>query len=401
MDYNKLIITNNQAELILNKLFRIQGKIKRLPGEVDFNFKIETKSGLKYILKISRLEEDLKYLDFQQKLLQHISNNDSEITVPKVVCDLEGNAMSFYTDTSGNKRAVRLLTWISGRIWTTVNPITKDLQKNLGKKCAMLTRSLINFDHEKAKRKFDWDIAQSLWTKNHLHLFENDVKEMLIYFQQRFEQNLPLYSALRKSVVHNDANDNNVIVSSDLINPSVLAVIDYGDAVHTQIINDLSVAVTYAVMQDENPLETAVEIVKGYHLEFPLLDEELEHIYNAVGMRLAISLTKSAINKIKEPENKYLLISEKPAGDLLKKWYKIDPEFAYYNFRNACGFKAHPNESSFQKWAGDQEVSMDDLFPNLKISDVIPIDLSVSSKWLGHKDDFQDADKTYFQIKTI
>ncbi len=37
-------------------------------------------------------------------------------------------------------------------------------------------------------------------------------------------------------------------------------------------------------------------------------------------MRLVISVTKSAINKIEEPNNEYLLISEKPVWEVLKKW---------------------------------------------------------------------------------
>src|SRR5690606_19694278 len=131
------------------------------------------------------------------------------------------------------------------------------------------------------------------------------------------------YKQLRKAVVHNDGNDNNVIVTSDLIHPKVQAIIDYGDAIHTQIINDLAVACAYAIMDHNDPLEAALPIVKGYHSKFELQEEELLHLYNAIAMRLVISVTKSALNKIKEPDNVYLLISEKPAWEVLKKWRQI------------------------------------------------------------------------------
>ena len=64
-------------------------------------------------------------------------------------------------------------------------------------------------------------------------------------------------------------------------------------------------------------------------------------------MRLVISVTKSSINRYKEPDNKYLLISEKSAWDLLYKWSEIDSEFAYYSFRKACSLDAHPDKNKF------------------------------------------------------
>ncbi len=70
-------------------------------------------------------------------------------------------------------------------------------------------------------------------------------------------------------MVHNDANDNNVVVSEDLEAPCVRAIIDYGDAVHTQIINDLAVTLAYAVMGFPDPLSAATPVIKGYHSLFP------------------------------------------------------------------------------------------------------------------------------------
>ena len=81
-----------------------------------------------------------------------------------------------------------------------------------------------------------------------------------------------------------------------------------------------------------DPLEAALPIIKGYHSSFPLTEEELSHLYSAIAMRLVISVTKSAINKKKEPDNMYLQRSEKGAWDLLKKWYSLSEEFAYFNF---------------------------------------------------------------------
>ena len=175
-------------------------------------------------------------------------------------------------------------------------------------------------------------MPQSLWTKKHLHLFNEKEIEVLAYFQELFENNFESYSLLRKSVIHNDINDNNVLVSSELINPKVTAFIDYGDAMQTQIINDVAIACSYAIMREKEPLDAALPIVRGYHSTCPLLEDELEHLYNSIAMRMVISVVQCAINKLKEPDKDYLYISEKPSWELLKKWKKVSAYFAYFSF---------------------------------------------------------------------
>ncbi|WP_370408061.1 aminotransferase class III-fold pyridoxal phosphate-dependent enzyme [Tenacibaculum dicentrarchi] len=401
MDYNQIKIANQQAEEILLKTYNIKGTATELPGELDFNFRIKTLSSEGYILKISRPKEDENYLDFQQKLLQYVAKNNAEIIAPKVIKDTEGNVISTIIDAFGNVRKVRLLTWISGRVWSSVNPQLDSLRFSLGEQCGLLTKALHGFEHPQAKREFVWDVAQSLWTKKHINLFENEQKEIITYYQKQFQNNKTSYDSLRKSVVHNDANDNNVIVSKELVNPTVKAAIDYGDAIYTQIINDVAIACAYAIMNHNEPLESALHIVKGYHQNFPLQEKELAHLYDAIAMRLVISVTKSAINKIEEPNNKYLLISEKPAWEVLKKWRKIHPDFAEYNFRIACSFSAHPNEKKFENWSLKHTFSLENLFPTVQKNSIFPIDLSISSKWIGHEKEASNLALFQFKIDEL
>lgn len=400
-DYEKLKISNKQAEDILFKLYNINGKATALPGELDFNFRIKVENSEGYILKVSRPNENENYLDFQQKLLQFVEDNGQNLLAPKVIKDSNDHSISTITDNFGKERHVRLLSWISGRVWSQVNPQLNDLRYSLGEQCGLLTQALQGFDHPEAHRNFEWDVAQSLWTTAHLNLFKDEEKRIIEYFQNLFKKSQDSYSKLRKAVVHNDANDNNVIVSSDLINPKVQAAIDYGDAVHTQIINDVAIACAYAIMHHNDPLEAALPIVKGYHATFALQEKELEHLYNAIAMRLVISVTKSAINKIEEPDNKYLLISEKPAWELLKKWWDISPDFAHYSFRAACGFEAHPNKALFDGWAAANNFEFLDIFPTVAQNKIVNLDLSVSSKWLGHQEDFNNLDVFEFKINQL
>ena len=176
MNYNSLTIKAQQAENIISELYQIKGVATPLPGEIDFNFRVKTKIGESYVLKVSRPNENEKYLNFQQKLAQFIQENNSNLIVPKIVKEVNGNFISEIKDQWGNQRKVRLLTWVSGRIWNDVNPQLDDLRFSLGEQCGLLTNALKGFVHEEAHRELDWDIAQSLWTKEHICLFNKKEK---------------------------------------------------------------------------------------------------------------------------------------------------------------------------------------------------------------------------------
>ena len=394
-------MTTNKAEEILFNLYTIKGKASKLPGEIDANFKVNIGGENPYILKISPENTNESELDFQQKILAYLDNKNSSLIAPKTILDKHKKAISEICLDGKTTLKVRLLTWIDGRVWSSVNPKLNDLRFSLGEKAGEITKNLQGFQHSEAEREFVWDIAQGLWTKEHLHLFKNEEREIIEYFLNKFESFQNEYSKLRKSVVHNDANDNNILVSENLINPKVTAIIDFGDAIKTQIINDVAITCAYAIMDKNDPLEASLTIIKGYHSAFNLHEKEFEFLYVLIGIRLVISVTKSAINKIENPENKYLLISEKPAWSLLKKWQHVSEDFAYYSFRNACGFRAHPNQQKFENWAKENTFKLAELFPTINRNEIHHLDLSVSSIFTGHQEEFNNLDLFQFKIDQL
>ena len=293
------------------------------------------------------------------------------------------------------------MSWTEGRLWSSVNPINQSLRKKLGSNTAILARSLINFKHSFSKREIEWDISNSLWVEDHLDKFDANQKIILTKFILDFKRNLTLYNDLPKSIIHNDINDNNIIVSNDLLNPSVKSIIDFGDSIFTQTINDLAISCSYGIMNINDPLAACCEIISGYNSISNINDNELKLLYNLIAMRLVISVTKSLINRFEEPDNKYLLISEKPAWALLKKWIEVDQEFAYYSFRKACGLSSHPHQKKFFEWTQENQFSINDLFPNIKQNEFYNIDLSVGSKWIGSRNEIEDLDLFQYKIEKL
>ena len=390
-------IDTEKATQLLNSHYKIKGKLYPLPGEIDQNFKVIAEKGNKYVFKITPENIELDFLDFQKKLLLHLNGQKA----PKEICDKKGNSIVLIQHKSGKKKYLRLLTWTSGRLWSHVNPHSEQLLLSLGKSCGNVTKTLQTFNHAYAIRKFDWDLSQSLWVEKHFELFNLDQRNLIVGFTNAFKKKHKAYNSLRKSIVHNDANNNNIIVSDNILNPEVISLIDYGDAIHTQIINDLAITCAYAIMEVPDPLEASLAVVSGYHHSFPLNENELEFLYNLIAIRLIVSVTKSAINKIENPLNEYLWISEQPAWELLQKWVKVNEEFAHYRFREVCGFEPHPNYSEFIKWTKTKKINFSSLFPTLKKEKIYFLDLSVSSNWLGTKEEYNDLDYFQYKIKAL
>ena len=385
LHYSDMKTSTSEAEQIAKNLFNLTGRAIALDGEMDFNFRIET-SSKNYLLKVSRPNEVPEFVEFQSCLLQHISKT---------------NSVAELTNEKGDIRYVRLLPWVEGRLWSCVNPITTSLLFSLGEKAGQLTAALHDFKHPFADRYLEWDISNALWCKEKLQMFNGERKALLSSLLHAFEQMQSTYTLLRKSIVHNDVNDNNIVVDNELIHPCVTSIIDFGDAVQTQTINDLAITISYAMMHQEDPLAAAVEVIRGYHNEFPLLEEELSVLHTLISMRLTITVTKSAMNKISEPENEYHQISEQPAWDVLKKWHAIHPDLATCHFRKACGFDAHQNLSSFKAFCSTNNCNLRELFPTIQFEHIEQIDMSVGSYWLGHEFEYTNSELSRYKFAQL
>src|SRR5690606_4065306 len=159
-------------------------------------------------------------------------------------------------------------------------------------------------------------------------------------FRSRFEQNIvPKLPFLRAQVIHNDANDWNVLVNEQ-DHSQIAGVIDFGDSVHTILIAEVAIACAYSILDTEDPIGAAAALTAGFHDFYPLLAEELDILFDLIAMRLVTSVTISASRRDWTDDNPYLAISEAPAWKLLEKLDAINPRFATAIFRKACGFDA-------------------------------------------------------------
>lgn len=373
--------------------YNLQATASPLPGEIDQNFLLQTADGQKFTLKIAHPDTPRAYLEFQNALIHRLHAAQLGLEIPLPLASKQGQEIVDLP----NQQFLRVLHWIEGRCLAEVNPHTPELLEQVGAMCGKLSRALEGFDHTAAHRFLKWDVSQAEWTAAHQHLFEDPAQKALAhYFYQLFADSAT--QELRKSVCYNDANDYNILVSHDALHPTVPGVIDFGDAVYTHTINDLAIACAYCAMHKSDPLSAIAALVRGYHAQFPLTEAEAGALFARIGARLLISVTCSAQNRVENPENTYLQISDQSAWTLMQQLRDIPPALAHATIRHACGWEPCPQQQTFRQWLQSAPPVHPLVATNLQAPEVVWLDLSVGSPDLGNYADIEDADRLHRRI---
>src|SRR5262249_38678234 len=278
---------------------------------------------------------------------------------------------------------IRLVTYLPATLLARFKPHSPQLLFSLGCALGQIDRALADFSHLAARRELKLDLQRADWIRDSvLSILSYTRRDLVQRFIRQFDQLAqPRLSRLRRSVIHNDANDYNVLVSCDQTGAArVAGIIDFGDLVESYMIGELAVALAYAMLDKSDPLGAARHIVAGYHREFPITEVELEVLYSLVCIRLCVRVVNSAIEAKNEPDNEYLCISERPAWDLLEKLTAINPDFAHYGLRDACGLRPCPRGDAARTWIQENPGKIGPVVEaDLRGRQKIILDLSVGS----------------------
>ncbi len=326
-----------EAERLARELYGVASTARELPSERDQNFYLEDGSGSAFVLKIAGADEQREMLDAQNRAMEHVSNRGNDVLCPRVKTTLSGEQIATAKNQVGAEHFVRLVTWIPGITMADATPHSSDLLRSLGGFLGRLDRAFQGFAHPAARRVFYWDLGQAPDTiaKCIDHVGSVEQRRVVEECSARFQQHVvPQLPHLRTSVIHNDANDHNVVVWEDA--SSVIGIIDFGDMVESCTVFNLAVGAAYAILDKPDAIETATHVVGGYHDAFPLDDAEIGLLYDLISMRLCLSVSISAYQHKQNPENEYLRISERPVWEALKRLAQVDPARAFNTFTNAC-----------------------------------------------------------------
>jgi 4-aminobutyrate aminotransferase-like enzyme/Ser/Thr protein kinase RdoA (MazF antagonist) len=340
---------------LADALYGLKAKARALPSERDQNFQLLTESGERFVLKLARSDERAEELDLQNRALEWLAARAPHLLLPRVRPTRSGAPMERVPVADGRSHLVRLLTHLPGATLATVRPHTPLLLRRLGSFLAELDRALVGFSHAAAiGRDLDWDPARAPSVIGRLRhaIREPELRLQLERtLEQHAERAAPLLPGLRRGVIHNDANDHNVLVSPpDSPEREIAGLLDFGDMLESWTVAEAAVAAAYAMLGKADPLAAAAHVVAGYHAVSPLAEAELAVLYPLACLRLFTSLCLAAERRTSEPDNAYLTVSEAPVRQALHALRDVHPRFAEAVLRDACGLPACPGSPALVAW---------------------------------------------------
>jgi len=363
--------------------YGISGEIIQLYCEVDLNYKVSTDDGRSYVVKLSSTQCQRAQLEMEHAVMAHLKDSDFPYMIPHPIVSKDGTDILKF-----DERYFRVLSFVEGRLLGKVNPRSNDILYAWGELCGHVSKSLDNFDHPFAHRSYHWNPAETLSSRRQAKYFNAEQKKIGEHFWNLFEEiALPKLDVLRKSVNYNDAHGENILTSTSRRGVNISGIIDFGDVLYCETMSELAIACAYAGMDMPDPIEAMKYVVKGYHSIFKLKDDEIELLFLLITARLLITVSQSALNKINNPSNKYLVVSEKPAWDLLQKLYHVHPDFAHYSFREACGKEPNPQRDLFNDFIETNKANLNPIV-DTDSSRLMAIDLSFGSTQLGNNANF-------------
>jgi Ser/Thr protein kinase RdoA (MazF antagonist) len=358
---------------------RVLWRITDLPSYDDLNFRIDVRTIFKADTKTTTTDEAyvLKFnvcgaggdaeLRLENAAMDHLRSDPRLCDlIPCVIparckATTTANFNSIFRFTTATQTYhVRLLTFLRGDMLADV-PLpqrTPDFMGSIGTLLGSCDAAFANGgmpqEHIRtaSSRNHFWDLRNAPnirgWTSSVNDLDQRRLLEAA--FDKFLEHGLPYLAdeasgGLRAQLVHNDANDNNIVVtrvppfpdanSTTTTTYTVSGLIDFGDAVHTTLVNNLAIAMAYCCCVDNTSLAAglapqtrqaqadyaraqACALVRAYHQVMPLEERECDALWWLMLGRVCHSLSSSAKRAEGEPGNvEYIRISEAPFWRLL------------------------------------------------------------------------------------
>lgn len=316
----KLLAMQDALELA-RQYWQLDGTIKALPSYADQNFLIRSAVG-EFVLKIANPAWSHADLDLENQAMLQLARTAPQYDWPRVQAAVDGQYL-LTLPIDGEARHVRLLSYVPGRVYAdavgALDPAQREvLHASLGRAVACMNRGLADLHHPAAGRAQEWNLLYLPELLDEIaHIGDAALREIVQRRATAFCAALPALAArLPQCVLHNDANDLNVIVG---MRDEVSAVIDFGDMCTSLRLAELAIACTYAMQHEEDPVACARQILRGYLAEADLLAEEREQLHAFIVARLCHSILMATRSFRRQPDNDYVLVSQNGVQALLRK----------------------------------------------------------------------------------
>lgn len=382
-DQPKPVLAQAEVEALLARDYGIEAELAPLVSERDQNWRVDA-GELHAVLKISNAAEDRDFLDLQNQALQHLALVDPDLGVPRLLAASQGETLLRWS-CAGSKHCVRLLSYLPGDLYSAADQ-SPQLLASLGDFMGRFSRAMRGFGHAAAHRSsFLWNLDGASALEPWVADVDYPQQALLGRVYARYRQRvLPRLAGLRAAVLHQDANDNNLVVEG----AQVCGLIDFGDMCFGRQINELAVTLAYALMDVADLYAASAALIGAYTRVFPIDTDEAEVLFDLVAMRLTMSVCISSHRGKSHPDNPYLHISQAAALRLLQRLDQSNPPFLAAFARQAAGLQPVPTRAAVIEWLQSSACKPADLFDfNLARSGRFEVSLTEGAAGMQYADD--------------
>jgi Ser/Thr protein kinase RdoA (MazF antagonist) len=225
------------------------------------------------------------------------------------------------------------------------------LLESVGKMLANADTVLQGFelDHPAVIRNHAWDLQNFSRVREFGKTISDvDKLELVEEIYDAFDaKKVEFELKLRKGVIQSDANDRNIVICAD----GTPALLDFGDIVYSYTVGELAIAIAYCIVgyftdrksegSDDTWLRRCAKLAQGYTLIFPLIEPELDALYDLVRARLGTSTSIGAYSSSQDPSNEYLLLHAVPGWNSISAMKRVGRE----GFNNVVLYQIQPKQS--------------------------------------------------------
>ncbi|MEM9800195.1 MAG: aminotransferase class III-fold pyridoxal phosphate-dependent enzyme, partial [Planctomycetota bacterium] len=361
-------------------------RIEPLPGELDRNVAVTDAGGVRTILKVFTSNMPRAAIAFQRDLLDHAAERDPSLvgSIPRFLGAPEAIRRVRLADREVD---AALLEHLDGRALARVTPHTPELLRSVGALVARFDRAVQDFTGAPPPST---DGSTPLWPlllgratiADRIDAIPAGPKRRALIEEiaARFDDaTVERLGSLRPQVLHQDANDYNVLVRVTRDGAEVAGLIDLGDATRGPLVGDVAIAAAYAALGKRDPVSAMAHVVAGYHAEHALDDEEIAAVFDLALLRLATSVAVSAQRAATSAASEYHLVTEAPAWDALESLADVHPRLATAVLRDAAGLDPVPRAKRFAAWARSKTFEP---IVGAPLSDAPRVDLSIDGTLL-------------------
>ena len=386
-------VSREEAAALAAAHWGISGEAAPLAGERDRNFLIRERAegGRRFVLKVSPTGEPAARLDMLRAVVGHARNADAGLRIPEALPTLAGDTGAELRRAGSGRRA-RLLTYLDGTPLSRIPRRPPALLAAVGGLLGRMQNALADFDHPGLdEQEIPWAPrnaeavieagAAALAAASAESAEAGERADLYRRMSRQVRPSLPALLSLPSGPLHNDANDDNLLLAAgepETCRPEDLALLDFGDALSGPRIVEAANAALYLSLDAPEPLRAAARVLAGFAAERPVLEEEADLFRAACAARALVSGGVAALRRARMPEtDPYLLVSEAGVFRVLAALAEEPVGVTTARFRLAAG---HPPAAAAIGWRKAARDAAPPIEPHPGTAAGVPLDLSPESR---------------------